>query len=335
MVGLALALVGLARATLELTRAIDPPAPAGGSHPATAAFRAVPVLDPIILTRGAIYPYSVIPGGARSRAELLRAINSDKVVAAHYDGFRADHAEATHAAGPRPVHVSYRIGGKVYWTRRKITLRPGEPLLTDGTTETRARCGNRIADELLGETSELEPAELVLDTPVISAADVPTPAGVTPLQAYSLFAGTAALPPSLDGGLPIGAPAPWAGGGFLPGFSPEGVPGGRSETATPRSVPSGGGTDWEPPDVPEPPDGGGGDGGGPKPPTGPEDGVPGHDGAPGEDGVPGEDGLPGQDGQDEDGSDVPEPVTLALFATGGATLGLRRVLRRRPGRRGR
>jgi hypothetical protein len=42
--------------------------------------------------------------------------------------------------------VSYRIGDKVYWTRRRITLHKGEKLLTDGVYFARAGGGNRLGE---------------------------------------------------------------------------------------------------------------------------------------------------------------------------------------------
>ncbi len=93
-----------------------------------------------------MYPYSVVPGGVASQAELVRIVRSDKVVATHYASFDLSRAHAVTVAKPRAVHVSYRKGDKVYWTAKKVMLREGETLLSDGKNEMRTRCANRISD---------------------------------------------------------------------------------------------------------------------------------------------------------------------------------------------
>jgi hypothetical protein len=93
-----------------------------------------------------IYPYSIVPGGVTSRAELAHAVMADKVVAAHYAGFAVDKASLRTVARVRAVYVSYRKGEQVYWTARKVTLAEGESILSDGQNDIRARCGNRISD---------------------------------------------------------------------------------------------------------------------------------------------------------------------------------------------
>jgi hypothetical protein len=93
-----------------------------------------------------VYRHSVVPGGVADRAELMRVIRTDKVVAQHYAAFRADQAGVVGVARPRAVYVSYRKGDKVYWTAKKVMLAEGESLLSDGQSEIRTRCGNRISD---------------------------------------------------------------------------------------------------------------------------------------------------------------------------------------------
>lgn len=92
-----------------------------------------------------IYPYSVVPGGVHGRAELLR-VTSDRVVAQHYAAFDIDKAAVRTVDKPRAVYVSYRKGDKVYWTASRHMLAQGESVLSDGHSEIRARCGNRISD---------------------------------------------------------------------------------------------------------------------------------------------------------------------------------------------
>ena len=104
-----------------------------------------------------IYPYSVIPGGAHSRQDLLDAINRDQVVAAHYRNLSPDRMRVERLPEERRAYVSYRMGDRIYWTKEKVTLPAGEPILTDGVTQIRARCGNCIAFEPQLPTSDEEP----------------------------------------------------------------------------------------------------------------------------------------------------------------------------------
>jgi hypothetical protein len=93
----------------------------------------------------AIYPYSVIRGGAYSAGELDAALRADPVAAAHYAVFDRTQMRITRAPDSAAVYVSYRQGNRIYWTRRKVHLVADETLLTDGVHTARARCGNRIS----------------------------------------------------------------------------------------------------------------------------------------------------------------------------------------------
>lgn len=122
-----------------------------------------------------IYPYSIVPGGVTSQAELIRAIRSDPSVAAHYASFAVDKARLVTVAKAHGVYVSYRKNGQIYWTAKKIMLAEGETLLSDGVSEIRTRCGNRISDVPQMPIAPTEPSQEVLDTsidvPVSSDAD--------------------------------------------------------------------------------------------------------------------------------------------------------------------
>jgi hypothetical protein len=118
-----------------------------------------------------VYPYSIVPGGLNGRAELVHAVMADKVVAAHYAGFDVHKASLRSVGKPRAVYVSYRKGGKVYWTSKKMMLAEGETLLSDGQHDIRARCGNRIAETPQLPVEVKGPSEQELDTPVEQAAD--------------------------------------------------------------------------------------------------------------------------------------------------------------------
>ncbi|MDL2358390.1 MAG: hypothetical protein QFF03_24340, partial [Pseudomonadota bacterium] len=119
-----------------------------------------------------VYRNSVIPGGVHSAAELLAAVRADPVISAHYADFDVASARLVQVEKSRLVHVSYRIGDKIYWTKHKVRLALGEGLLTDGTHLARARCGNRIADEPEGPVLDNEPAPEVLDTVYVSSGEL-------------------------------------------------------------------------------------------------------------------------------------------------------------------
>lgn len=113
------------------------------------------------------YPYSVIPGGAHSQAELQMAVDSDSVVAKHYSDFIIENTRIVTLDEDRRYHVSYRVGDKIYWTRRVLTLHKGEQLLFDGVHYARARCGNRLSEvastPVLGQS---EPSPKKFEAPV-------------------------------------------------------------------------------------------------------------------------------------------------------------------------
>ncbi|MGC4052491.1 MAG: hypothetical protein QM757_24430 [Paludibaculum sp.] len=112
-----------------------------------------------------VYPYSVVPGGVTTPDEVAAAARRDPVVAAHYRGFDFDRAVVTQLYRPRLAYVSYRLDGKIYWTKKKVTVAAGERVITDGRSYIRGRCGNRLIDTPQGEVSTHEPPESVLDTP--------------------------------------------------------------------------------------------------------------------------------------------------------------------------
>ena len=66
----------------------------------------------------------------------------------------------------RMAYVSYRIGNRVFWTRKPVRIPAGETLLTDGETEIRARCGNAVSDIAREPVSDVEPMAAELDEPI-------------------------------------------------------------------------------------------------------------------------------------------------------------------------
>ena len=118
------------------------------------------------------YLYSVISGGVASTEELRQAMQRDPVVAQQFEGFDFQTAHLVTVSENQSMHVAYRMGDKVYWTRKKVRLHPGETLISDGKIVARTRCGNRIAVAPLGPPAISEPAEGDLDQPLFSNAMV-------------------------------------------------------------------------------------------------------------------------------------------------------------------
>jgi len=273
-----------------------------------------------------VYAYSVVPGGLHGADEAVDAVAADTVVAAHYKDVKVAALSLEAVEKPRAVHVSYRIGDKVYWTRRTVTLKPGELLLSDGKQQIRTRCGNCVSDVVVGPVSDQEPPPEVFDTPVATSG-VETPGGLAPLQAYQLLTGQGGLPPALGASsfspdVVVAGGLPGIGGG-VPGGWFGGVPAGGG-TGQPRS----GGSGVFPPE-PFPP--GSGVPGVPTPPIG--DVPPGGVVPPGGGGTtpPGGGGgttPPGGGGGGENPPPVPEPATLLLVGSGMAAAALRRLRRR-------
>ena len=134
--------------------------------------------DNQLLTSGPgrpVYMHSVVPGGVYSGSELRTAIRDDAVVAAHYRDLDQSRLRTEVVKQDRYVHVSYRKGDQVFWTKNKVLLRQGETIVTDGKTQVRARCGNCISEEPLLPTSESEPDVIELDK-LVEAPPSSTPA---------------------------------------------------------------------------------------------------------------------------------------------------------------
>lgn len=116
-------------------------------------------------TARVLYPYSIIPGGARDAAELRAAISSDPVVARHYWDFDLPKARKITLREDRLAYVSYRIGNSVFWTKRPLRIPSGETLISDGVHEARTRCGNRLSATPLAPVSPKEPEREALEQP--------------------------------------------------------------------------------------------------------------------------------------------------------------------------
>jgi hypothetical protein len=75
------------------------------------------------------------------------------------------------------------VAGRIYWTRKKVTLYAGETLLSDDTHLARTRCGNRISEVPAEPTSPSEPPSEVLSPPVSPRLPINPPAPEAPLWA--------------------------------------------------------------------------------------------------------------------------------------------------------
>ena len=170
-----------------------------------------------------VYPYSVVPGGVEDARELKWVAEHDPIVGAHYAGFDYDHARVVRLTLARTVYVSYRIGNRIYWTRRRVTLHKGEKLITDGRMTARTRCANRVEETAQQQASPAEPTAEKFDEPVrtgegtamqappvafqsalLNRPETPGLGPAGPLSLYNPFVGGAWLslaPPPLPLGL--------------------------------------------------------------------------------------------------------------------------------------
>jgi len=132
-----------------------------------------------------VYRHSVVPGGVRSALEVDRAIRLDPVVRAHYRGLDVANLRVVTVTEPQTAYVSYRVGDQIHWTGQEVSLEPGEQLLTDGTIEIRARCGNLVSDA---------PVETPLaDSTPVESLDEIEPAAAPLLAAVNERIGTPAF----------------------------------------------------------------------------------------------------------------------------------------------
>jgi hypothetical protein len=165
-----------------------------------------------------VYPYSVVPGGVRDAKELKWVAEHDPVVAAHYAGFDYERAQVVRLALARTVYVSYRIGNKIYWTHRRLTLHKGETLITDGRMMARTRCANRV--EEAPQQQAASPVE-----PPLEKFEEPLKAGQgTAVQGPPVAFESALLnrpgAPAFGPAGPLSLYDPFSGAGYVPNFAP-------------------------------------------------------------------------------------------------------------------
>lgn len=160
-----------------------------------------------------VYPYSLVPGGVRDVKELKWAVDHDPVIGAHYAGFNFRNARLVQLLLARSAYVSYRIGNRVYWTRRRVRLKKGETLITDGKMTARTRCGNRVEEQPQQATSHDEPPAEKFDEPVRPAVGTAVAQPPVPFQSALL---NRAPVPGLGPAPPLSLYDPMGGGSWTP-----------------------------------------------------------------------------------------------------------------------
>ena len=127
------------------------------------------VADPEIRTE---YPFSLIPGGVASDAELEAARAADPTLAKHYAdvGF----LRPAFLGHDQWRYASYREGPSIVWTDARIRVRAGEIVLADRSGNLiRGRCGNRLSDTPQFPVGFIQPPEAFFETPEISFVEPP------------------------------------------------------------------------------------------------------------------------------------------------------------------
>jgi hypothetical protein len=119
------------------------------------------------------YPYSVVPGGAYSPAELEAAIQKEPLVREHYAGFDAHSAHLVKLTDDQYQFASFRLGNTIFWTHKRLRIPKGEGLITDGINYARTRCGNRLSNTPNGNTTPFQPADRLLSLPPFSPELLP------------------------------------------------------------------------------------------------------------------------------------------------------------------
>ena len=198
-------------------------------------------------SRRLVYPFSLIPGGVRSPEELEQISEHDPAVSEHFSGFDFRNAKVIQVDEPRLVYLSYRMKGKIFWTKKKFRLHKGEKLITDGKIAARTRCANRVSESAQNAVSPEEPPAEKFEEPMASGGNA------TQIAFPGNFQSALLTRPELSGFGPEGPPGmpgsgslfgPGGGGGLPPIFPPP-IPGGGCNPAKENCSPP-------PPAVPEP-----------------------------------------------------------------------------------
>jgi len=207
------------------------------------------VAAPLSLPRRVVYPYSVIPGGVQTPDDLRQVSEHDRMVGSHYAGFDFRNARIVELDQPKLVYLSYRMGGKLFWTGKRISLHKGEKLITDGRMTARTRCANRISETAQPAISPAEPPAAKFEEPFDGTAGrIPFPGDFNALGPAREFSGLGPAGPGLQS---VNSPL-FPGGGLPPVYPPpiptKGCPPG--EVSTGRNDPCH--HHKPPPPIPEP-----------------------------------------------------------------------------------
>lgn len=197
--------------------------------------------------RQVVYPYSVVPGGVRSPKDLHEASVRDSVVGRHFSGFDFRRAKVVELEQASLVYLSYRIGNKVFWTKKKVHLRKGEKLITDGSISVRTRCANQVSATPQNAVSAEEPPAETLEDPFVvggAARQIPFPGN---FESALFNRELTVFDPQGPPGLPLFGPG--GGGGLSPIFPPPLPSGGCDPT---KEICSPGPPPPPPTPVPEP-----------------------------------------------------------------------------------
>ena len=194
--------------------------------------------------RPVVYPYSVVPGGVRSPEDLHQASLHDRVVGRHFSGFDFRRAKVVELEQAKLAYLSYRMGNKVFWTKKQVHLRKGEKLITDGIISARTRCANQVSATPQKAISAEEPPAEAFEDPYAAggtARQIPFPGN---FESALFNRELAAFDPQGPAGSPLFAPGSGAG---LPGIFPPPLPSGGGCDATKQQCSPG------PPPPPPPP----------------------------------------------------------------------------------
>jgi hypothetical protein len=176
------------------------------------------VSAPLALPRRVVYPYSVIPGGVQTPDDLRQVMEHDHVVGSHYAGFDFRNARIVELDQPKLVYLSYRMGDRVFWTAKRISLHKGERLITDGRTTARTRCANQVSEAPQPAVAPVEPPAAKFEEPFDgTAGQIPFPGDFDVLGPAREFSGLGGVAPP---GLQSSISAPLPGGGLPPIFPP-------------------------------------------------------------------------------------------------------------------
>jgi hypothetical protein len=95
------------------------------------------------------YPYAVVMLGVHNLNEFVGARATDPLVARHYAGIYQGSLQPAVWTDSKPVYVSFRNGGEIYYTKTKRHVPAGAPVLVvSPTIAIRQRCGNLLAFSL-------------------------------------------------------------------------------------------------------------------------------------------------------------------------------------------